>query len=100
MRALSNSVLLDLWERGFGLHPLDRGLLVLSAALPEVPPASLPDWRLGRRNQTLLEIRYRCFGGTIQGWSACVSCAAKMEFELDSTALLQQEQQGRPDNQV
>ncbi|HUI83242.1 MAG TPA: hypothetical protein VL240_03415 [Candidatus Binatia bacterium] len=97
MRAFSNSDLLDLWERGSALHPLDRGLLALSAALPEVPPATLADWPLGRRNQALVELHGRCFGAGLQGWSACPSCGEKMEFELDGRALAQQQDAAQRD---
>ena len=34
MPKLSSSEVLDLWDRGVGLHPLDRGLLALSAVSP------------------------------------------------------------------
>lgn len=88
MRALSSSDLLDLWERGAGLHPLDRGLLALSAALPEVPPESFADWPLGRRNRFLFEQHRFCFGSRLQGWTSCTRCGEKMEFEIDSRELM------------
>ena len=90
MRAFSNSDLLDLWERGSALHPLDRGLLALGAAMPEVSSATLADWTLGRRNRSLMELHCRCFGSRLQGWGACISCGEKMEFELDARAMAQQ----------
>ena len=91
MRAFSSSDLLDLWERGFALLPLDRGLLALSAALPEVPPGSLADWPLGRRNQALVELHCSCFGPSLQGWTACAGCGEKMEFEMDGRVLAKQQ---------
>lgn len=94
MRAFSNSDLLDLWERGSALHPLDRGLLTLSAACPEIPSTALADWPLGRRNQALIELHCRCFGAALQGWTACVSCGEKMEFELDGRALARRDDDG------
>lgn len=86
MRALSSSDFLDLWERGFGLHPLDQGLLVLGAALPGTSYESLADWPLGRRNQALAELRSACFGPRLHGYTTCNRCGEKMEFEVDSLA--------------
>jgi hypothetical protein len=100
MRAFSSSDLLYLWERGAVLHPLDRGLLALSAALPEVSPAAFADWPLGRRNQALVELHCRCFGAGLHGWTACAGCGEKMEFELDGRLLAQQEDGRRWDENV
>lgn len=88
MRALSSSDLLYVWEHGAGLHPLDRGLLALSAAFPEVAAATLADWTLGRRNQALIELHCSLFGSALEGWAACGGCGQKMEFEIDSRTLV------------
>jgi hypothetical protein len=88
MHALSSSDLLDLWEYGSGLHPLDRGLLALSAAFPEIPPASLADWTLGRRNKALIELHCSFFDPTLGGWTTCAGCEEKMEFEINGGALV------------
>lgn len=88
MRSLSNSQLLDLWERGAELHPLDRGLLALSLAHPEEAAEGLADWTLGRRNRALLELHARLFGERLQAWSACAACGENMEMSLDWKALI------------
>lgn len=88
MRALSTSDLLEVWEHGAGLHPLDRGLVTLSAAFPEVPSASLADWTLGRRNQALMELHCSLFGSDLDGWMACARCGEKMEFKINARALI------------
>ncbi|HEY1242147.1 MAG TPA: hypothetical protein VGF16_16400 [Bryobacteraceae bacterium] len=90
MLLLSTSDVLDLWERGAHLHPLDRGLLALGAAMPDADPAAAADWPLGRRNSALLELHIAAFGPQLQGWSACGHCGEKMEFEIDARALLAQ----------
>ncbi len=71
------------------MHPLDRGLLALAAALPDTSPETLADWPLGRRNKALVELRCACFGPNLQAWTACTQCAEKLEFELDGRALTQ-----------
>jgi hypothetical protein len=86
MRALSSPDFLDLWERGYGLHPVDQGLLALSAALPAESPEGLADWPLGRRNRALVRLRCSCFGPRLKAWTSCKGCAEKLEFELDGEA--------------
>jgi hypothetical protein len=86
MRALSSSEILELWERGAGLHPLDRGLAALRVADP-LGGDSVADWPLGRRNQALLELHASWFGPRLQGWTACPQCGEKVEFELDARQL-------------
>jgi hypothetical protein len=87
MRALENSDFLTLWERGAGLHPIDQGLLALSAAFPETPYETLADWPLGRRNTALARLRLVCFGPRLEAWLTCKRCDEKLEFQMDGTAL-------------
>lgn len=88
MKPLNNRELLQLWERGSPMHPMDRGLLALSAALPDVSLDALADWPLGRKNTALIELRCACFGRPLRAWTVCPSCAEKLEFELDGAVLL------------
>jgi hypothetical protein len=87
---LSTFDLLDLWERGARLHPLDRALLALRAVLADTAAATIADWPLGRRNHALLELYLASFGPRLQGWSACAHCAEKMEIEIDARTLVAQ----------
>lgn len=96
MRVLSGADFLYLWEHGFGLHPLDRALLALSAALPETPPESLADWPLGRRNSALAELRCTCFGPNLWGQISCPRCAEDLEFQMDGQALVRKEPESAP----
>jgi hypothetical protein len=88
MRRLTASALLALWEDGARRHPLDRAILALRAAFPEIPGETLADWSLGRRNRALLELRRSCFGDAIRGWTTCQHCGERLEFELDAGALV------------
>jgi hypothetical protein len=91
MRALHDTELLDLWERGARRHPLDRALLALTAALPEIPSDTLADWSIGRRNRELARLRCHCFGPRLRGWLACIKCGEKLEFEMDGQLLAGEE---------
>ncbi len=87
MRTLSNLDFLRLWELGVDLHPLDRALLTLSAALPQESYDALAGWPLGRRNTALAEVRLACFGRQMQGWIPCPQCGVRLEFAFDAEAL-------------
>jgi hypothetical protein len=88
MHALSNTDFLSLWERGRQMHPLDRGLLAIYVAFPEIAAESVADWPLGRRNRALVELRCSCFGSTLRAWTACAQCGEKVEFKLDARAMM------------
>jgi hypothetical protein len=87
MRALTSADCIDLWERGFRLHPLDRGLLALGAAVPGTPSVSLADWPLGLRNSSLMALHCASFGRNFQGQITCPNCAERLEFQMDGEAL-------------
>lgn len=88
MRTFSGTELLAVWERGVRLHPVDRGLLVLAEALPEVPYTSVADWPVGRRNRALAEWFTASFGPSLAGSATCEQCGERLEFELDARAFL------------
>ena len=86
MRTFSNFDILEMWERGRALHPLDRGLLVLSTALSS-STEDLADRPLGRRNRALFDLHCISFGSRLRGWTSCTACREKVEFDLDANAL-------------
>jgi hypothetical protein len=88
MRTLTNPDVLDLWDRGSRLHPLDQGLLLLGAIHPEERYAVLADWPLGRRNSAVAKWHCATFGPDLQGWTACPQCGEKLEFRMDGRSLL------------
>src|ERR1700693_77312 len=86
MRAFSSSEVLDVWDRGVRLHPLDRSLLALSALFTS-QSEDHAGWSLGRRNRALFELHAACFGPYLRGWSACPRCGEKVEFDIDGGLL-------------
>lgn len=88
MKPLNNRDCLELWEQGAALHPLDRGLLALRAAIQDTSDARLADWSVGRCNAALVELRCASFGPQLKAWTACAKCMERLEFELDGRELV------------
>jgi len=87
MAWLPSGELLRLWERGQGLHPLDRGLVALHAFSPAETWDVLADLPLGQRNRRLLEMRAAYFGSAMNGTVDCPDCGERLEFALDAGVL-------------
>jgi hypothetical protein len=88
MRRPSAQALLVAWERGRSRHPIDRALLLRALAAPEAEPDGLADEPLGRRNAALLRLRLDTFGSALGAYLDCPRCGARLEIELDASALL------------
>lgn len=73
--------MLSVWETGSGLTPLDRG--VLSVQLAGVPWSEAADLPLGERNRELAKLYREHFGDTLNGFTECVQCGEKLEFDFD-----------------
>lgn len=86
MHTLTQAGLLNLWETGRPLHPLDRGLLAIEATAAESATA-VADWPLGRRNRALAELHATVFGRRLRGWTECRACGERLEFDVDAMAL-------------
>ncbi len=74
--------LLDVWERGAGRHPLDRGLVLLAAARPGSSMRQLADVPVGERDQALLTLRCALFGSRLGARVDCPACSAPLEFSF------------------
>jgi len=83
MRPLSSSDIIGLWERGEALHPLDRALGLLRAALPESSYENLASLGIGRRDALLLELRERTFGKKLRAYCECPHCRNALEMSLN-----------------
>jgi hypothetical protein len=87
MRAMSDHAMLDLWECGSRRAPLDRALLLLAAAAPELPAASIADISITERDARVLRLRTATFGRRLNGLAQCPQCNAQLEFGFDGDAL-------------
>ena len=82
MLPLHAEELLDVWERGAGRSALDRSLVLLSAASPEIDPAGRAALTVGERDAALLGLREATFGPRAEAVAPCPDCGALVEFEF------------------
>jgi hypothetical protein len=82
MRPLSAHDLLRVWEVGEDRHPLDRALILLAAACPELTWDELAALSVGQRDARLLALREQTSGPGLNGFAECPRCAERMEFEV------------------
>jgi len=82
MRALCESTLLELWERGLSQGPATRALALLSAATPETSFDALASLSIGRRDAELLSLRESMFGSRLDCVAQCPQCGEGVEFFL------------------
>jgi hypothetical protein len=87
MRALSASQIVSVWERGLGQHPLDRALILLAAARPDLGAEQLSSLALGRRDACLMRLRESIFGPVANASAECPRCSAALEFTVSTTDL-------------
>ena len=80
MQGLSSSQLVSVWERGLGLHPVDRALAILAEALPDEDWGALCDLPLGQRDERLLALRARTFGPRIDASARCPRCDERVQL--------------------
>lgn len=78
---------LQVWELGGALHPIDRALLLCAFAAPGVEHAQLAALSLGERDALLLRLRGRTFGERIDAVTECEQCKAGLELSITVEAL-------------
>lgn len=96
MRGLEARELLELHERGRGLAPARRALLLLERAEPDASVEGLATLPVGRRDARILELRERTLGGVIQTETACPACGERLELDLRSEELRGVVEEGPP----
>lgn len=82
MRALSTSELLNVWERGIALQPVQRALALLAAACPETSPDMLAQLSIGQRDARLLTLREWAFGSQLVSLAVCPECQERLEMDF------------------
>jgi len=79
--------LLTVWESGMRRHPIDRALLLFALSEPRMPPDTLADAPLGRRNASLMALHRTLFGTRLATWTDCPACAERMDLDTDVAQL-------------
>ncbi len=95
MRTLTDSELLSAWETGSTARSVERALLLISLAYPDISgPEQLP---IGERDALLLSLLQRTFGSAIACTTACTCCTEKLEVEFTVPELLRIREQRATD---
>lgn len=83
MRPLSARDIVQAWEWGQEQHPIDRALLLLTLAQPELSLTQAATLTVGQRNVRLLMLREQTLGPRLNGVATCPLCQTTLEFALD-----------------
>lgn len=89
MRALSSAELLDVWELGAALPPVQRAVALLAAgyrdsSAEDTSPEALADWSVGRRDAGLLRLREHTFGPRLAAVADCPGCGERLELAFEA----------------
>ena len=85
VRPLLAKDIIRVWEKGQGKPYLERAMLLLTAALPDVDRNQLADLTIGQRDAILLALRERTLGPTMQMYARCTQCSENLEFTVNTS---------------
>ena len=85
MKPLSTVELLDVWEKGLNQPILNRALILLAAASPEMNANAIAELNIGERDARLMQLREWMFGSQLINTAACPKCAEPVEWENEIT---------------
>ena len=85
MRPLLANDIIRVWERGQGKPYLERAMLLLTAALPDVGRNALADLTIGQRDAILLALREKTLGSALQMYDRCAQCSESLEFTVSTS---------------
>ena len=87
MYSLSLEKALWLWERGSHRSPVERSILLLRAACPNVDEEALLSLPLGVRDQLFIRLYQTSFGTRVDAVETCSSCGEKVDVEVPLDSL-------------
>ena len=82
MRALTIAEILNIWESGAASPPVERALLLLSAACDDLTHEQLARLSVGERDARLLTLREQIFGRQLDGLANCPACGERAAFQF------------------
>lgn len=80
---ISAESLLQVWERGQLLAPVEKALTLLAAANPEATREELAMMSIGRRDAHLLTLREQLFGSQLSSLTDCPACGERLELNFN-----------------
>ncbi len=87
MRPLDASELLNAWEHGLNQPILQRALILITAACPELDSDAVARLSIGARDARLLQLREWMFGPQMFNTAQCPQCGGRVEWEGKTTDL-------------
>ena len=81
MKPLNASELLLVWEHGLNRSMLERSLILLSAASPEMDSDAIAKLSIGERDKRLIKLREWMFGSRFVNTVVCPQCSERVEWE-------------------
>lgn len=94
MKTLKAEELLSVWEQGLNKPLLQRMLILLAAAFPEMQPDTLMKLSIGQRDLRLLQLRECLFGQQLLNTAVCPECDERIEWENSTADFLIQSELG------
>jgi hypothetical protein len=88
MQTLSPAMILDAWERGSSLQPVNRALLILECCCPEHTKDTLLDLSIGQRDALLFRVYRQAFGDALEAYTECPACGERLQFSLSCSQFL------------
>lgn len=87
MRPLNATELLNVWEYGLNQPILQRALIIIAAASPELDSHAVAKLSIGTRDARLLQLREWMFGPLLLNTAQCPQCGERVEWEGKTTDL-------------
>jgi len=88
MRPLTSSELVELWERGLALPPVQRAIALAEAACAGTDGPAAADLPLGDRDRRLMLLHGLLFGPQVNGVDSCAACGAVLDVTFDLGQLM------------
>jgi len=88
MHALSDSELLNVWERGMGLPPVKRALVLLAGSCSKMSLDELAKLSIGQRDSLLFRLRECTFGPQVVCLATCPVCGERLELTFNIEDIL------------
>lgn len=81
MHNLTAAEMLTVWEQGLHRSPVQRAIILLAAAFPEMSSDTLLRLSIGRRDGMLLQLREYLFGPQLVNTAVCLQCEQQIEWK-------------------